>query len=585
MQKPIIKIIVTVFLLAGLIAAGYSVINNNIASEAEGVEKLIKEVKTAKIDLLSDTTSFIETVGTVKAEAQIDVTATTRGTIRGIYFNVGDEVNINKLLASLYDSSTLTNRNNAQTNFVNMQSNLLATERITNETVHQAEIGVQAAEESIKAAEIGLKTSKDNLASARALRDKSNINLKNNAIISFNGYLNTIFSTLDQVNYIIKAEGNIQLPNIEPVLGVKNSSSVNTAKTNYFITREAYTRLTELELTASNIAVNMKKMSETLSLTQNLVDNIIIVLDNTITDANFNSASLSAQKTAFSALRATVVNSETGALSTYQVLENLALVENQETTALQNAVNAAENQLQKTQTGYDNALIVLENAKQAKNQQVLASQSSLDNAEGQFNLAQVQAGDLNIKTPISGKITGKYIEVGAEVNPGQKIAQVSQTDNLKIEINLPSEEIYRISKGEEVVIGENLKGTISSIDPAADPITRKVKVEILYDNKNNDLIQGTFIDVVIPIKKLEKTHSESVFIPLRAVIIAPEGNYVFTVMAGDGAETKLAKKTTVITGKTEGALIEILDGLNTGDELIVEGGKNLEDGETLKIIE
>jgi membrane fusion protein (multidrug efflux system) len=142
---------------------------------------------------------------------------------------------------------------------------------------------------------------------------------------------------------------------------------------------------------------------------------------------------------------------------------------------------------------------------------------------------------------------------------------------------LPSEDIYRIEEGRIVNIRNDLTGIISSIDPAADPITRKVKVEITFDNKDKELIPGTFVEIEIPLSSLEKTHPESVFIPLRAVTIAQNESYVFVNSGGK------ARKINVVTGKTEGVLIEILDGLHDGDELIVEGAKNLENGEQIEI--
>ncbi len=582
LKKPIIIFIITIFLIVGTVSAGYSYLKDN-ESEAEKIEEIIPKVETVKIDLSATNTSYIETVGTVNAETKVDVIALTHGTIKGIFFNVGDQVSMNKILVSLYDNSTLTSLNNANTNFINMQSNLSATERTTDESVRQAEIGVKAAQESIDAAEIGLQTARDNLANAKALKNKSNLDIKNNAIISFNNYLNTIYFTLDQVNYLLKAEGSDQLANVEHILGIKDLKSIQIAESDYFHTKDIYKPLSDIKLTTDNISGAMSEMSYALSITQQLVDDVNKVLDNTITSADFNDTMLQAQKTSFAAMRSTVVSSQTAAESAWQTLQNLDLVYNQEITALENAVKAAENQLTKAQTGLTNAETTLANVRRAKEQQILGAKSALDNAGGQLSLAQNQASDLSIKTPISGQITNKYIELGTEVSPGQKIAEISQTDTLKIEVSLASEDIYRIEKGETVNIGDNFVGTIDSIDPAADPITRKVKVEILFDNKNKDLIQGTFIGVKIPVKELKKTHEESVYIPLRAVTITQNESYVFTVVESTSTGSAQAKKIPVITGKTEGALIEIIDGLNTGDELIVEGGKSLEDGDMVEI--
>lgn len=578
-KKPVI-ILITVFLLMGVIYTGAKLYIGGKNGEIEGASAAKKQkVQTADINIYGEDISFIETVGTVNAETQIDIVASTRGNVRSLLFEVGDEVDKNQILAFLYDSTSLTNLNNAQTNLTNTENNLLAAERLTNETIKQAEIGVKSAEESIRQAEIGLKAAQDNLANAASLKEKNKLDAKNNAIIAYNGFLNNVFTSLDQVNEIIKLENkeNTNNSNINPNFSARDLNVLRNVKIYYLETKKSYDVLSDISPNINNIADTIQLMVGTLSETEQMINYMIQALDKTVTGTNYPESLLNSQKANFITLRSSIVGSQTSAKSIQQNLQNLDLYENQEIAALENAVKAAENQLAIAETGYANSLVALENAKQAKKQQVFASQSSVDNARGQLNLAQVQVGDLSIKTPIHGVVTQKYIEIGTEVNPGQKIAEISQNNNLSIVVNLPSEQIYRIKENQEVSIGEGLIGTIKTIAPAADPITKKVKVEILYNNENQDLIQGTFIDVSIPVEALKKTHEQSVFIPLRAVAITQNESYVFVVQ-----ENK-AKKTNVVTGKTEGALIEILNGLNHGDELIVENAKNLEDGDEIEI--
>ena len=114
---------------------------------------------------------------------------------------------------------------------------------------------------------------------------------------------------------------------------------------------------------------------------------------------------------------------------------------------------------------------------------------------------------------------------------------------------------------------------ISSIAPAADPITKKVKIEISYNNKNQDLIPGTFVEITIPVKQTAKSKEGSFFIPLRALNITQSEAYVFIVKEG------LAHKIAIKTGESSGELIEVLSGLEPNNELIIAGGKSLEDQE------
>lgn len=579
-KKPIFMIVAFLIIAIGTSASFRAIKNNNQPEEV--MAQKLKKVSVIELNTNNDE-AFIETVGVIKPEKQITVTANTHGTVQGVYFEIGDNVSANHLLASLYDSTVLTNLNNASTNYNNMQNNLSTTELLSNENIRQAEIGVQSALERVRSAEIALSSAQDNLENIRTLKDKNKIDIKNNAVISFTNYRNSIFSALNEVNTVLAVEdGTTKINGTEQTLGVKKISSIHTAEMSYKNAKIKYNALKKILPATENIQIQINEVIECLRLTRQAVNDTLEVIDNTVSSADFNETSLSTLKQKFITLHSSTLSTQTAAEGTLQSLQNTDLSYNQEIINLENAVKTAENGLVISQTAHTNALAALNSAKKGQDQQILSSQISLDNAHGQLNLAQTQVGDLWIKSPISGKITQKYIEVGTEVNVGQKIAEISQVNNLKIEISISSEDVYRVKKDAEIIIGDGKTGKISSISPSADPITKKVKIEILFNNENEDLISGTFVDVILPVKQLEKTHEESIFIPLHAVTITQNGSFIFIIETNE-EQLNTAKMIKVVTGKTEGSLIEIIDGLNTQDKLIIEGSKLLEDGEQVEI--
>jgi membrane fusion protein (multidrug efflux system) len=337
----------------------------------------------------------------------------------------------------------------------------------------------------------------------------------------------------------------------------------------------------ELSLASPNRETIKNYIEQELNLleeTKNTVAYTIKALDNTVSSAEFSDAAISSQRTAFFTLQNNVVSTQSGAEATLAGLNNLKANNKNQTDALNNAVEAAESQLESAIIGLENSKIVLSNTIKGQDQQVLSAQISLDNAQGQLDLLSSQLGDLTVRAPIKGRITSKMIEIGAEVNPGQKIARIEQSDTVKIIVNLPSSDVYRIKNGQKVLLGDDFEGEIILISPAADPITKKVKVEILFDNKNKELIPGTFIDVIIPVEKPKQSRENSFFIPLRAVTITQNESFVFLV------REEKASKTIIKTGQVAGALIEVLSGIDNGDILIVEGGKSLEEGNRVEII-
>ena len=523
--KPWVISIISLLLISGAIYAGVNFFGNGNEQNLE--IKTAKEVVVEKIDFTAGNKDIINTVGAVQAETKIEVVALGQGTAQAIFFDIGDEVYSNKILADLYNSAAVTSHTNAQINYFNFQNSLEATIRATNEIIYQAELGVNNAQEAIRAAEISLRAAQDNLANAEELQIKSKLDLKDSTIISFYGYLNTINSTLEQINYIIHAEEGIQLEGIATTLSVQSAQSLINAKTNYLLASNNYKKVNALKPNQNTIINDIEKIILNLALTKQAVDDTIIVLNNTISSSSFSQTTLNSQLTSFTTYRTNIVNTQAGAKVSLQSLENIDLYNKQEIEALENAVKISSSQLQMAEIGMSNAQAALNSAIQAQDQQIIMTQTSLDSSEGQFNLSSNQLNDLIIKAPIAGVITAKLIELGAEVNPGQKIAEISQIDNLKIEINLPSKDIYRIKIGQEVIINNDLKAVINSINPIADSITKKVRAEILFNNKNNDLIAGTFVDVSIPLDGVQQTSKDSIFIPLKAVTIGQNEKYVF----------------------------------------------------------
>ncbi|MFH1427391.1 MAG: efflux RND transporter periplasmic adaptor subunit [Patescibacteria group bacterium] len=576
--KPWIAIIITIILISGTVWAAQNYLSNkNGLNNNQLIEENAKRVITQEINLLDSNQNFITAVGEVKANSKVEVVALAQGTVRGLFFEVGDEIYNNQILADIFNSMLITSNSIAQTNYINMQNNLEATIRATNEAIRQAEIGVKNAEEGVITAEFSLQSAKDNLANAINYQDKTKEDIQNQAIISFYSSLNTINNTLDQVNYIIKAEGSIQVNGIAATLSAKDPQSLYKAKNSYSAARSLYNSLMNKQPTKETILDETKKIIEALYLTKVSVDDTINTLNNTVTSIDFSEISLNTQLSSFSSVRNIIVSTQTGAETVLQSLENINLSRKRELDVLENAVKISSSQLEQAKLGLDNAKASIDRSIQAQEQQVIATKSSLDAASGQVDLSNEQLADLVMAAPISGKITGKFIEIGAEVNPGQKIAEISQLEKVKIIVNLSSEDIYKIKIGQAVKIGENFNGGVISIAPAADPVTKKVKVEILFDNINNELISGTFVDISIPLGQIEKTGEKSVFIPLKTLTIAQNENYVFLYKDG------IAKKVVVNIGKIEGVLVEILSGLNNGDKLIIDGGKNIEDGEEIKI--
>ncbi|MCU0679166.1 MAG: efflux RND transporter periplasmic adaptor subunit [Planctomycetes bacterium] len=575
-QKPkgLFALAAVVLVLASV---GYIIRQNGQNSETETPAPAATAVKTMVVDRDAVYSGTIDAVGAVKAETEVDIVALSPGTVRGIFFAVGDKVGQNEVLAQLKNDTAAIGYANARLSLSNAQTSYETAKLITGRNAEQARLGADTAAKAVAAAEIGVQAARDNLANIGSLQEKSNADIREQAIVVFYDFTNTINSVLDQINFLIQADVSLRDQAKENILGVTNVGTLAAARLAYTLARQDYDRLAVLPVGTATIESDILAAVRGLDLTKRTVDDTITVLNNSITSAAYGEDWLNGQKAALAAVRGNVVNSQNRAKQTRQSLENVALANEQQKDQLVNALQAAENQLAAAQVGYNNALVGLAVAENGGEQQLNAARAAIDSVQGQVSIIGTQVADLTVKSPIRGVVTARYAELGTEVNPGQKIAQVANTDLLKIEVSLPAEQVYRISLGEEVTIRGDLKGRINLIDPAADPITKKVRLEIIFDNSDKALIPGTFTDVAIPTKAAVKAGPDSVFIPLKALLLSQTDGYVYLIADGR------ARKTNVVPGKTAGELIEILKGLDNGDILIVDGAKEVEDGEAVAI--
>jgi membrane fusion protein, multidrug efflux system len=117
-----------------------------------------------------------------------------------------------------------------------------------------------------------------------------------------------------------------------------------------------------------------------------------------------------------------------------------------------------------------------------------------------------------------------------------------------------------------VIYGE--KGQIDFIDVKVDRATDSVTVRAKIANPNGELVDGQLLQVAVESGKPE----ERVVVPQVALIADQQGVYVFAVEDGKAAVKRLK------LGPATGGSIVVLEGLNGGEMIVVQGAQNLKPG-------
>jgi membrane fusion protein (multidrug efflux system) len=210
-------------------------------------------------------------------------------------------------------------------------------------------------------------------------------------------------------------------------------------------------------------------------------------------------------------------------------------------------------------------------------------------AAARSRLARLQAtiDQKALKAPFSGVIGIPRIDVGQYLQPGTVIASFQDLSSMKVDFTVPEQRAGEIKLGQEIRAGVTeadlpFKGRVIGKDPRVDPATRLVSVQALIeDNKDGTILPGQFLHVeaILPEQPNVMT------LPQTAVITSLYGDYVYTIEQEEraGQQVQVVKQVFVKTGRRRGGALEIVSGLNAGQQVAASGQNKLQAGSTVKI--
>ncbi len=223
-----------------------------------------------------------------------------------------------------------------------------------------------------------------------------------------------------------------------------------------------------------------------------------------------------------------------------------------------------------------------------------ADQQTSAYTQAQANLA---AADANVRrleqlesfkriyAPFAGVITRRSVDVGALINAGstaqtKELFNLAQVDPLRVYISVPQSDAPSIRAGVPAYIelrefpGEKFSGKVVRTADAIDPATRTMLTEVDVPNHNGRLLPGAYAQLhfAVPIQAAHFT------VPVNSLMFRPEGTRVAVV----GTDQKIHLKPVMI-GRDFGNKIEILNGLESTDEIVINPGDSLEENQTVRV--
>lgn len=216
------------------------------------------------------------------------------------------------------------------------------------------------------------------------------------------------------------------------------------------------------------------------------------------------------------------------------------------------------------------------------NPNTASADASVKSALGAYQAALARLEKTVLRSPINGTLNSLTIQTGDFVNQTAQVAVVSNNGALEIVAYVTAEDSKRVTVGSQVKINSTIKGVVTRVAGAVDPVTKKIEVRVGIVDKEANLINGQ--SVRLEIGAIENNSSVSapqaitmIKVPLSAVKITPRGSYVFTLSASSTLQS-----VTVETGTLLGEEVQIVSGL-IPEMSIVKDVRGLKEGEVVEV--
>lgn len=209
------------------------------------------------------------------------------------------------------------------------------------------------------------------------------------------------------------------------------------------------------------------------------------------------------------------------------------------------------------------------------------------------NAAQANVDRLNelvsferITAPFAGTITARNTDIGALINAGsssngEALFQIAQTNPLRVYVHIPQNYSAQITAKMTVDLrfaehpGRTFSATLMQTAKAIDPTTRTLLAQFKVDNRKQQLLAGSYVEVLFSIPMSKNT----IRLPVNTLLFRAEGIQVATV----NAEQQVVLKSITIS-RDFGSEVEIKSGITAGEHIIINPPDSIINGEQVRIV-
>jgi len=191
-----------------------------------------------------------------------------------------------------------------------------------------------------------------------------------------------------------------------------------------------------------------------------------------------------------------------------------------------------------------------------------------------YRLARLDYDYSMVRAPIDGIVSSRDIKLGANVAVNQVLFRITDTRELLAHLKIPQTELAKFAAGHTATLAvdsmqdQRFDARIARISPTIDTRNGTFRATALIDNAAGELAPGMFARFTIAYEK----HEDVIIIPAEAVVVEDNESSVY-VVAGDEVSKRIIE-----TGVRANGRIEVLNGLDDNEEVVVVGQSSLREG-------